>query len=562
MLPFRPADLALPAKFREFRAQQEQAIAQCTDAFVAGRRFVAPAMPPGSGKTLMYVAQAMLEDWRVGILTATKGLQDQLLDDFAGVGLVDIRGRNNYQCKAFTDYNCEDGAHFGCRFNRDQELGGCPYRAAYQAALASRLVVTNYSYWGYIHRYGEGLGHFDLLVCDEAHDAPSQICSVMQVELRRFEIEDMLRSQFPEDPGTCSFARWREWAHPQWVRSGLEYDRHNERAKAVGSPSEGLARRVREWKELTAKLETLTEARGEWIREGMSGNKPGWRFEPLDAAPYSEEILFHGIQRVMLISATVREKTLDMLGVPRNECWFHEYPSVFPSANWPIYYLPTVRLNQKSTKEDFGLVAAMADNIIRTRSAEDYPAKGIIHTVSFARAKRLMEVSNYADIMVSHDPGGTAASLEIARFRACEPPAVLVSPSVSTGYDFPHESCHFQILPKLPYPDIGGAIMQARITQDGQHLSYLMVQALVQACGRGMRAWDDFCEVFILDAGLGYRLMRSKHGRKTLGEPDWIPNPDYVLWPKYFLDQIRRVDRIPPVNPRFQQMLMRRLQDA
>ena len=110
-LGLTPIELGLPAKFTGWRPGQEGAI---LDAVECNRRFLANSMPTGWGKSLWYIAVAKLLDYRVCILTSTKALQDQLLHDFSDIGLVDIRGRGNYECCLGAGYTCDEGRHAKC----------------------------------------------------------------------------------------------------------------------------------------------------------------------------------------------------------------------------------------------------------------------------------------------------------------------------------------------------------------------------------------------------------------------------------------------------------------
>src|ERR1700733_4664490 len=96
MIPgLTPADLGLPEKFKGFRSGQNLALKRGME---PEKRFIAHSMPVGEGKSLYYITQALLSAERACVLTSSKGLQSQLLADFNGVGLVDMRGRNNYPC--------------------------------------------------------------------------------------------------------------------------------------------------------------------------------------------------------------------------------------------------------------------------------------------------------------------------------------------------------------------------------------------------------------------------------------------------------------------------------
>jgi hypothetical protein len=74
---------------------------------------------------------------------------------------------------------------------------------------------------------------------------------------------------------------------------------------------------------------------------------------------------------------------------------------------------------------------------------------------------------------------------------------------------------------------------------DKRYPNHLAMQTLVQAVGRGMRAEDDACETFIVDAHAIWFL--SKHGdlaprwfRRAVRrlEPGTVPTPPPALGPR------------------------------
>jgi Rad3-related DNA helicase len=70
--------------------------------------------PTGWGKSPVIVADALRSGEPSAIVTATRGLQDQYLNDFKSIGMVDLRGRNNYACGMKEGYTCEDGYSARC----------------------------------------------------------------------------------------------------------------------------------------------------------------------------------------------------------------------------------------------------------------------------------------------------------------------------------------------------------------------------------------------------------------------------------------------------------------
>lgn len=140
------------------------------------------------------------------------------------------------------------------------------------------------------------------------------------------------------------------------------------------------------------------------------------------------------------------------------------------------------------------------------------------HTVSFDRAGVICSRSDYRELFLANNPKiGLQTNRVVADFKMGEPPLVLVSPSVSTGFDFPGDECEYQIICKVPFPVTTGKIMRARSKADKEYPMYITMQELVQMCGRGERSAEDRCEVFIVDRQMEWFI--SKH--KALA-PSWF----------------------------------------
>jgi len=517
-LGLEPIDLGLPVKYHDWRPGQESAlldVAECDE------RFHALAMPTGWGKSVFYIAAAQMLGLRCCVLTSTKALQDQLLDDFGPMGMVDVRGRGNYECCLGGGYTCDEGRHARCP---RQKSSKCPYRYAYNAACQSDLVVTNYSYWIYQNLYGEGLGNFDLLVCDEAHDAPEEICSAVAVRFTTKEIYGLLSSEFPKTRDDMD--TWIKWAYPliKTTEDGIE--EANAAMSASSRPAKKLVRELADWRNLLGKLKTVASATGDWA---IQDHKYGVSITPLWPSVFAEQVLFRGIPKIFMTSATIRPKTLELMGVSKKQSSFREYPAIFDPRHSPVFFMKTnrIRVDRNITNGQRQIWMNWIDWIIRDR----LDRKGIVHSVSYKARDYIMEHSEYRELMVTHT---TATAIPVVKsFMAAEPPLILVSPSVTTGWDFKYDLCRYQILTKCPWPNLGDKVLILRMESDPEYAMYIMAQQIVQAFGRANRAEDDFCENFLTDWGFARFASRK------------CPQVIRDLFPAGFWNLLSWMDRIP-----------------
>jgi len=489
-----PDAFGLP--YTEWRDNQPSAILQIVD---SQSRFITQVAPTGFGKSLAYVSAAVLLGGRTIILTSTKGLQSQLLRDFSCMGMVDIRGRNAYVCRMEKDgTTCDHGpciAGVKCQL---KDEGGCDYYDALRAARLARVVSTNYAYWMTANEYGEGLGMFDLMVCDEAHSTPDTVSSFLTIVLDRKD--EILREIIPKgDLIHLSVIEWKAWAKANYqhvTRASEELKRR----VAGGAGSRNLRRKLSKIKSLQTKLRKIsTDVDNTWV---MDNDAYHVSFSPVWPAPYCEKALFRQVNRIVLTSATVCQKSADMLGVVAEHNDMTEFPHSFPIENRMLTHVPTVRMNFRTDKMGIRKWLNQIDQIVKARRDRN----GIIHTVSYKRRDEVLANSKYADLMVTH--ARRNAEETVQRFKQMRPPAVLVSPSMSTGWDFPYDTCRFQIIGKIAYPDTRNRIVKARTKEDADYGAYVAMQQLVQAAGRATRAKDDWCENIIIDDNIGWFMKR------------------------------------------------------
>lgn len=503
-----PSRLRMPAHITEWRPVQSEAIEHVmTDE----ERFTGLAAPVGMGKSAIGIAAAVAEGSRAIYLTFTKTLQNQLWEDFAEPsGLALIKGRGNYHCRQFEGMTCEEAAgycglaacsagHSRCSpADCDDWAGECAYKLDFADAFHSDLVCANYAYWVQIQRFRrDSLRPFDIAILDEAHGAPEGLCDLLSVELSERELH-RLRSGLPNNPDVAE--QWREWARVALTRLEME-------SVDVGLHSRrDNIRRALEIQRLTAKLGDLVSMSGDWVVERR--NK-GFQIQPVYAYQHAESRLFCGVKKVVLMSGTLTRKTMALLGLHPSNYAFHAYPYAFPVTQCPVYYVPTVRLRWDSPPEAKALVFMRAARIIKDRADR----KGIIHTVSYDRARELITWlrDNEPDahrLVMTHEPYNLET--RVSQFKASRSARVFISPSLTTGYDFPGPECEYVVWLKLPFPNMGSAVMKAREARDHSYPGYLMMQELMQGSYRGMRRASDWCEIFLLDDTWTYARSRFR----------------------------------------------------
>lgn len=494
-----PSDVGLPDKFRAFRTEQLQAYSLLAQ---SQARFQLLAMGTGTGKSLSYFSYAYLSDKRTVLLTSTKGLQDQAVEDFGSMGMVDIRGRGNYQCRLHASVTCEVGHAAKCPYDNGDN---CPYSSALDRARRAKYVVTNYRYYMLSVKHAredKGLGKFDFMACDEGHGLESEVCSAAALVLTERQIGTLLGANWPTRitiPGMQAFAQ----QHLTAAQSRAE-----QFARAVTSGGGNMTeagRRLMEWRELADTLGTMAcDLQGQWA---IYSTDRSIVLEPLWAMEFAQSMLFRDTPQVAIVSATLVPKTAQLLGLRLEEYDYCEIPSPFNPAHSPLYWIPTTKVGKSMTDDMWHKWLSRIAEIIASRNDR----RGIAHTVSYARAERIMAAFPRANMLSNSSAADTRQTIEVFKSRVSNPNdnTLLVSPSVTTGYDFPFEQCQYQIITKIPFADSSNPVIRQRTQLDSTYGSYLAAQDLVQMAGRGMRDIRDRCENFIIDDNISWFLFRD-----------------------------------------------------
>lgn len=520
-----PSALGFSAvRFPSFRPTQTEAIFDTTESTYRVRILNAPT---GVGKTLIALTTLVLEQARGLILTSTKALQDVYAEVGRDIGVADVRGASNYKCPALEprgEYSYLRGNrpatadHGPCLTGAQCALkaGGCPRYDALRAARSADIVVSNYDYWlttgKSMQRRGEtdadeGLGEFDYIILDELHAAESHVAKALHVDLG----VSMIRNVLGHDPisTSASVEEWREWGRMLRVALAGKLDRIvRELRLAHEDGGSGIRRELIDelntLRGLDRSLSDLGQMYGRWIVERVSDGKLS--LDPVWTDRYAEKLLFRGIPVVVGMSATVVPATLRYLGIEKGMYDFFEYASPFDVRRRPIYVWPIVRMHYNMTDGDKRAWADATDELLSAR----LDRKILIPTVSYKRARELQQLSTHAESFVMHDPRSTKDAVE--RFRKMPPPAVFVSPSVSTGWDFPDDDVRTIIVAKTPYPSRESAVMQARIASDRTYQDVYAATEFSQTVGRHVRSESDWGETIVTDAAFG-GLMKGEKWR-------------------------------------------------
>jgi Rad3-related DNA helicase len=504
------------------------ALAEIEDDRQAPRVLLVEA-PPGVGKS--HVAMALAR-WSgdAYLLTSQRHLQDQYEREF-GSDLALVKGRDNYLCERYPGAAVPTSRGL-CRRVRGPAFS-CPYVRAKQAALQAPIFCTNTAYFATLrHWHAEQLRKRRLLVIDEAHNLESQLVGVFTA---RFSFEEM-RAWFGHPLPRLPLAdEYRPILTEHVARLQTRLAEIGRALEALRPPElpEDLFLRMpptREEQDLLEQRDVLETALAritffldaedrEWIVRYPATPGAALALVPLSVGAMARELLGECADVTVLSSAYLGHRAVlaECFDLAESELRRFTADSPFLLEQRPIVYRPVGALSQATLPRlEPALFAAVAA-ILAAHPAD----KGLIHVASYGAGRRLVQdLASRAPrearrLLWIDSTDGKVPALDL--HRASPLPTVLVSPSLREGVDLPDDFLRFQIVTKLPFPDLGDPWTAARQSRDPRWYATETAKALLQAYGRSCRHPEDHGVTYVLDAQFSRFLQRY---RVLL--PDWF----------------------------------------
>lgn len=507
-------------QFNSFRGGQEEALVSMADALDKGIRFVIAELPTGVGKSDIAMALARTSDSSF-IVTSQNILINQYKNDFSKklneFEFYSVKGKRHYSCKG-VGTDCEDGDKMGCASwkRHCEDVKSCTYKTARDKAASAKVALVNTTYFA-VATTLDPWGARDIAIIDEAHNLANEVMNLVELKIDdykldrlkiahripKFGIED---KSFKDSVSNKQFTSWLAMLKEELDRlvkmiddedPSVEYwDRDD--IKGI----QDLHRRIDLYNRSIAKDV-------EWIVDKKEGKK-GFitvTARPLSTAFFAPKIMFNQAKQYVLQSATIvnPQRYCQELGIELGTGQAHwiRKDSPFDVKNRLVYEMNTAPMGYKVIDDNLEKIAKEVEMILSKRPNE----KGLIHTGSYKIQKFLRDRFFGDRRLVFPAPGEREAAID--EHIESKEPTVLVSPSITEGFDGKYDICRFQIICKIPYPSLGDRRTKILATRDWSWYDYQTLKTLVQAVGRGCRAEDDFCSTYVLDSGFKYFIGKA-----------------------------------------------------
>lgn len=473
----------------------------------------------GTGKSAIATTLAnMYEDSY--ILTMTKQLQEQYLDDFSDM-LVEIKGRGNYTCnyKGSCDFCIK--AEYNLR-----RCGDCEYQLAFKRAVDAKNVITNYDYLYYVGVSNGLLDTRELLILDEAHNLERKMLMLSSFELNREYIAtkfglDIFQPIMDLTKSVNNLKKNSQY----WIDLCNELiGICKERIKEIeGEGKETVQVTLDEFENNPSKFSTFDYVEKQRLENDMKSFASislGLEYNELIIdLPDNKSI----IQNKMDISADFKpfsvsddtQKLLDLgnvciflTGTLGDKDKFCKWNDINPDETYYIYEKSPFEISKRPIYGEFiGSMSGKRGNIPKWKNKKAVlkikeiinnhkNQKGVIHTSSNEQAFWIMDNLEDYDLRFV---GGSDRNEILREFRQSSDDIILIGASIKDGVDFKGDLCRFQIVFKVPYPQLNEQVIY-RKNLDPSWYYYQAVMAIMQAYGRGIRDNDDYCVMYILDS--------------------------------------------------------------
>jgi ATP-dependent DNA helicase DinG len=525
----------------EAREKQIRALDFVRRAHAQGYKDIIIAAPTGIGKTAIGAAIALWAqqiivdgDFEPGAyyLVTQKLLQDQLSEDMAKFKPEFRRGCT---LKSSIEYKCDQHGTcmVGLRMKKEKRCAAaaafnCKYRN--QKALFNNvpLAVTNYPYFFTERTYVGEFKNRRVLIADECHTLEKQILGFVEININAEILEEWVPHlrPVPKMQDIYDFADWLEQAYIPALKlriDGLEaqVESHPHESKyqdQLNQTETNLGR-------VMAAIASIDEDRDNWVywQESKEGNLESIA-KPISATAFTKQLLFDAADTRVYMSAFPGPKGVfcRSLGLKPDKVAWLSLSSTFPKENRPIHMTLVGSMGQKSIEGTLPSMLRMCERILNAHSEE----KGLIHCHSYKLGEAIYSfLSPRFPGRIIFPKTGKERDASFSMHKNMDEPTVILSPSMTEGFNLQDDLARFQILAKMPYPYLGDKQVAAKKARDPDWYDMQTVMTVLQACGRIVRSDTDHGATYILDSD--FQMLFERH-------PDFFPTwfQEAFVWHK------------------------------
>lgn len=441
---------------------------------------------PATGKTP--ISKCIMDClYSVAYMCPTNQLLKQLLE--AHPDTNSLHKLDSYYCDTWLRASVVTKAKTGSFCKRELNCRGCEQVKSdiSNAMYKQTPIATNY------HIFEAHKLQRDVLILDEGHNLESIIKSFLGPTLWQHDYG------YPSD--AYSPAELLEWIEKLPAKQ--------KKRKRVQLLREQLA---------AIKPEFVVEITEDWFNgAGTKRGEPELRkclkLLPVDISNAKQFFWNRGASKLVLLSATVSRKDVEVLGLHRfsKRICYLECASPIPPERRPVIPLPVVSLSKYNLEQSMPKLAAEIENIANQHAGE----RGVIHATY--QMARLLEKYLTGPRYMFHTRDSKQSVY--AAFLKDTKPRILVASGMYEGIDLPGDLGRWQIISKIPWPNLGNPAVKYMCDSDPELYTWLTLRTVIQACGRVCRTEADYGVTIVLDGTWG-RLIADAERLNLV--PQWF----------------------------------------
>lgn len=512
-----------------------------------GKKYMMLNSPTGTGKSFFAV---MFINWylnyinsnaRFDILTNSKILQNQYVREFPF--MHSLKGRNSYSCHTY-NCSCQEGKEMNLALKR--KCSSCPYDQAYLDWINSDVALTNFHLFDTLHLFVPG--HLEnkkcnVLIIDEAHDFESILCDFITMKISERSLKLLGFNDIKihriggELKNVKTVLKFIDFINDFFIgelemllenmKSLLSNQKITQPEKIkVSKHITNLETAFEAYKTFSKSMNEGTDDIHNWVldveKEVDNGKKTlfpvSYIVQPVWSRKYLNDVIYKHYDHVIFMSGTILDRDIFayLNGLEPSLCSYFNIKSPFSAKRRPIYYIKVGKMTFDNKGETWEKQKEILDKIINRNKDK----KGIIHTTNYEIAGWIKEYYKNNNRFLFHTIDNRDKVLY--EHMTSIKPTILVSPSMMNGIDLKDDLSRFQVIMKVPYPNIKSEKIKKRQKDYPQWYNWKTVVDLVQSYGRSIRSETDWCETYILDESLS-NVMKY----------------NYKYLPEYFTEAIK-----------------------
>jgi ATP-dependent DNA helicase DinG len=542
---------------KKIRNNQGKVLDEIEEAIKCNKKYIFLEAPTGFGKSPIAITLASYLG-SSHICTSTKDLQNQYSKDFNFI--KEGKGKRNFPCilkenegvHETCEYGpCQKQEDFDCLYKtrlsdykinrlgtkfehidigqfeklkyikknnqqiRFENLEWEPCRYFHQKWISTKAshAIYNYKYFLSDLYFSNIISKRELLVFDEVHNIESEVSNFKSFIINSENITRLFpKLQLPNRKEE-EIETWIEFCE-YYKETLLDFMEEAELAIENNSLKEPFTEKnlidcINREKNLDYVLTDVKTNKNNWLVTNIDRKSKDLirkiTLTPLDISYYFKEILDVS-NYGLFMSATIlnKEYLCKITGLSQDEIKFIRVKhSDFPKENRPIHLMNIAWLNSRNILDNLPIIAKTVNNIMSIHKNE----KGIIHTTSYFQLEYIKNNLNKENLERLIESGPNTDRIEtLQRHSQSTRPTVLISPSFYQGLDLKDDLSRFQIITKIPYPDLSDKKVAALRKKDMNWYLWNTIVRLTQTYGRSIRSQEDHASTYILDSNINYLL--------------------------------------------------------